>query len=75
MWLTKVGCPAVAQEVAAIIHECLRFKPEERPTAAEVLGLLQMTGHTRPEEVLSASRSDGPHSCWLCACTACLLAQ
>lgn len=30
------------QEVAAIIQTCLRFKPEQRPSAKEVLALLEL---------------------------------
>lgn len=38
----------VAQEVAAVIHACLRFKPEQRPSAKEVVELLELCGHERP---------------------------
>lgn len=34
------GC--AEQEVAAIIQTCLRFKPEQRPSAKEVLALLEL---------------------------------
>lgn len=44
MWCTGV------QEVAAIIHACLRFQPQERPTAVQVLGLLRATSRDPPTD-------------------------
>ena len=41
-------CPL---EVAAIIHACLRRDPTQRPTAAEVLTMLEEAPAERPQEL------------------------
>ena len=41
-------CPL---EVAAIIHACLRRDPSQRPTAAEVVSMLEAAPAERPEEM------------------------
>ena len=40
--VSRASAPCTEQEVAAIIQTCLRFKPEQRPSAKEVLALLEL---------------------------------
>ena len=42
-------CPL---EVAAVIHACLRRDPERRPTAREVVAMLEAVPSDQPDDVL-----------------------